>query len=208
MNALVYPKDLVVLTADKDAEFAIRGVLARPQVLGIRVVSADFFRHPEKDPGILFHARTFLQPFAASHAHALVVMDREGCGQERRGREVLEAQIEGALRDTGWADRAAAVVPDPELEIWVWSDSPQVDTALGWKGRQPDLRDWLRSSGYTQDRLAKPGRPKEAMVHAMRVAGSPRSSAIYEQLALRVGLSRCQDAAFLRLRDTLRRWFA
>jgi hypothetical protein len=207
MSALVYEKDLVVLTADKDAEFAIRGVLSRPQALGIRRPSADFFRHPEKDPGILCRAHTFLQPFVADHAHALVVMDREGCGQERLEREALEARIEGALRDTGWADRAAAVVPDPELEIWVWSDSPHVEEVLGWRGREPALRDWLVSKGYVQDAAAKPARPKEVLEEALYAVRQPKSSAIFDQLARQVSLSRCRDAAFLRLKDTLNRWF-
>jgi hypothetical protein len=208
MNAAACRKDLVVLTADKDAEFAVRGILSRHKALGIRSVSADFFRHPEKDPGIRCRAHTFLQPFVASHAHALVVMDREGCGQEQLGREILESRIEEALQDAGWADRVAAVVPDPELEIWVWSDSPQVDAVLGWTGRNPDLRAWLLSSGYVCKGAAKPDRPKEAMEEAMHMARQPWSSAIFEQLARKVSLSRCQDAAFLKLRDTLRRWFA
>jgi len=208
MNSVAYQKDLVVLTADKDAEFAVRGILSRHKALGIRSVSADFFRHPEHDSGVLCRAYTFLQPFVSTHAHALVVMDREGCGQEQLGREILESRIEEALQGAGWTDRMAAIVPDPELEIWVWSDSPHVDAVLGWTGRKPDLRAWLLSNGYAREEAAKPDRPKEAMEEALHMARQPWSSAIFERLAQQVSLSRCQDAAFLKLRDTLRRWFA
>ena len=34
-------KDLVILAADKDLEFALRGMLSRPEALGIRPVEAN-----------------------------------------------------------------------------------------------------------------------------------------------------------------------
>jgi hypothetical protein len=199
--------DLLVLTADKDAEYAMRGVLSRHQALGVRPVAPVFLKHPQRDSGVRCHSCDLLRPFAQDYAHVLVMMDKEGCGQEHCCRIELESQLEDALRTTGWGSRAAAVVLDPELEIWVWSDSPHVAEALGWRGRQPDLREWLLSGGFLLSKEAKPARPKEAMQAALREVGRPVSPAIYEQLAKTVSLLRCQDAAFLKLIDVLRKWF-
>ena len=44
-------KDLVVLVADKNMEFALRGLFSRTPSFGIHPVTADVFVHPEKDPG-------------------------------------------------------------------------------------------------------------------------------------------------------------
>jgi hypothetical protein len=120
----------------------------------------------------------------------------------------LERQVEGQLMVNGWNDRAAVVVLDPELEVWVWTDSPRVDEALGWQRKDPALRQWLRERGELQPDQQKPPRPKEAVEIALRQARLPRSSSIYFQLAMSLPFGRCTDPAFLRLRDLLRRWFA
>lgn len=44
-------KDLVVLVADKNAEFALRGALQRSEALGIRPMTSEFLMHPERDGG-------------------------------------------------------------------------------------------------------------------------------------------------------------
>jgi phage antirepressor YoqD-like protein len=99
------------------------------------------------------------------------------------------------------------ILLDPELEIWVWSDSPEVDGQLGWAQRQPDLRTWLRQKGLLLSDQAKPERPKEAMKAALREVKEPWSSSIHQHLAERVSLRRCTDPGFTKLKDTLRRWF-
>jgi hypothetical protein len=202
-----YLKDLVVLAADKNVEYALRGLLSRLAALGTRAVTADFLTHPEKDPGCLLRSHDFLRPMQRKYAHALVVFDREGCGREQLAGPDLESQVDHRLAESGWQQRAKAVVIDPELEAWVWSDSPHVDTVLGWQGKTPGLRTWLESAGWLAAREAKPSRPKEAMEQALRLAGKPRSSAIYRQLAESVSTDRCSDAAFQRLKNLIRIWF-
>lgn len=202
-----YPRDLVVLTADKNAQFAMRGLLERAPSLGIRRLVPDFFTHPDKDAGVLHRASGFLQPFSSTYAHAIVMMDRLGSGKESVDRGVLEHEIEQSLSASGWRDRAAAIVLDPELEIWVWSDSPRVDDALGWRGRTPSLRSWLQEKGFVQQGASKPTAPKEVLEQALRIVHKPRSSAIYQQLAMTVSVARCTDAAFLKLRRVLQCWF-
>lgn len=201
-------RDLVVLAACKNGEFAMRGILSRPRSLEIRPVTADYFVHPWRDPGVLHGAHEFLRFHMRAHEHALVLLDREGCGREQAGREELEESIEKALRGTGWR-RAAAVVVDPELEAWVWSDSPHVEEELGWRDRPPGLRTWLEEHAerFLNPNQSKPARPKEAVEAALRESRRPRSSAMYRALAEKVSLNRCTDPAFGKLKETLRQWF-
>jgi hypothetical protein len=203
----VNPKDLVVLVADKDAEQAVRGLLGRTESLRIRPLVADVFVHPERDPGCRARGVDFLRAFGRQYRHALIVFDREGCGWEDRPRESVEAEIEDGLSRTGWTGRSAVIALDPELEIWVWSDSPQVDSVLSWTGRQPPLRAWLEQRGFLVPGAAKPARPKEALDAALRECRRRRSSALFLRLASTVGLHRCTDAAFAKFTGTLQRWF-
>ncbi|MFB3894294.1 MAG: hypothetical protein ACE15C_20000 [Phycisphaerae bacterium] len=200
-------KDVVFLVADSTMEFTIKGLLDRRESLGVRALQTKIYTHPGHDPGCLREAADFLRPFAGDYVHAVVLFDREGCGQEDIPCEKLEALCESRLSSTGWQDRAAAVVIDPELEVWAWSDSPHVDSALGWAGRTPKLREWLVQEGFHLGVRGKPEKPKEALHNALRVARRPISSSIYRELASTVGFERCQDRAFLRFRQILRKWF-
>lgn len=201
------PRDLVALIADKNIEGALRGLLSRPQALGLREISCDLYVHPERDPGCRLRAHHFLKPFAHRYAHALVVFDREGSGRDEAERTALERQVEGLLSSSGWDDRAAAVVIDPELEVWVWNDSPHVERALDWSGGI-SLREWLMQKGWLREGATKPAQPKTAVEEALRLAHRPRSSSMYHELARRVSTDRCVDPAFLKLRQTLAGWFS
>lgn len=200
-------RDLIVLVPDRNMEFAVKGLLGRQAALRIRTVSHDVLVHPEHDPGCLMHGPELLRAFAGRYAHALVMLDRHGCGRDEYPCDRLERDIEDRLSVSGWEDLAAAVVLDPELETWVWSDSAHVTRVLGWEGREPGLVSWLRERGFLAPGDMKPRRPKEAMEEALRLARKARSSAIYRDLAQSVSLAGCRDRAFLRLRHVLSTWF-
>ena len=203
-----YESDLVVLVPCKDMKAAVCGLLSRPQALNLRPLRSDVFVHPERDPGCFRRGHDFLRPMAGRYAHGLVMFDRDGCGQERKSPESLEQLVTTRLASSGWHDRAAAIVLDPELEVWVWSDSPEVDRCLGWQGRQPNLRTWLQQDeDVWLEGAAKPKDPKEAVERALYHVRKPRSSAIYEQLAEAVSLRRCTDPAFSKFRQLLAEWF-
>lgn len=201
-------RELIVLTADKNTEFTMRGILSRFQSLRIRHIEADIYVHPERDPGCFLESHVFLRPFSERYEYALVIFDRHGCGQEDNTREELERLVEERLHSCGWVQtRCMAVVLDPELEVLVWSDSPQVDRVLGWEGREPKLRQWLHDNGFWDEGLVKPRQPKEALEAALKSVRKPRSSALYLQLAQSVGFERCNDPAFNKLRHGLSGWF-
>lgn len=169
-NSAASQRDLVVLTADKNAQFAIKGILARPMSIGIRAVhDPEFLVHPAKDPGVLNRPEALLRTYLRTHRHALVVMDREGSGGTD-GRESMEPAVEKKLQSIGWGNRARAVVIEPELDAWVWSESPHVEKELGWRGREPSLREWLAEKSYVTAPHPKPTRPKEALEAALRIS--------------------------------------
>ena len=200
-------KDIVVLVADLDTENAIRGLFTRPDALGTRPFSFDIFRHEQRDPGCLRGAVDFLRSFTKRYQHALVIFDYEGCGRNSEEPAKLQSELTNHLANSGWAQRAATIIIDPELEIWVWSDSPHVDDVLGWKGRSPSLRQWLSDKGWLPPNTFKPARPKEAMHAALRVVKKIPSAAAFLQLGRSVSFQRCVDPAFQTLLGLLRKWF-
>ena len=198
-------KDLIVLVADKNMRSALSGLLDRCGRLGIRPISFHGPHvHPKRDPGVYRLSHEFLRSFQRTATYALVIFDRDGCGSTQT-REDLERQVEIRLAQNGWPDRSVVIVIDPELENWVWSDSPRVAAALGWQ--HDELRRWLAESGYYQEGALKPTSPKEAVEEALRLRGIPRSSAIYLNIATQVNFDRCVDPAFIKLRATFAAWF-
>lgn len=135
------------------------------------------------------------------------MLDHEGSGQEERPAHKVKEDLKQRLEKSGWQDRAQVLVLTPELETWVWSDSPHVPDVLGWAKRRPSLRQWLRDQGRWPESRPKPSRPKECLEVVLREVRVRRSSAIYRQLAERVGLERCQDPAFLEFKQIVQRWF-
>lgn len=201
--------DLVVLVPDKNAEYAIRGILARYQSLGIRPVTAEILSHPAHDPGCFANAPEFLLFAVRKAAHALVVFDHHGSGQDHTmDRNSMEADVEQRLAAAGWEGRSATVVIAPELENWVWSASPHVEMILGWAGHTPPLRAWLEHKGLWAACDTKPVDPKEALLAAIREVGKSRTSKLYGDLAAKVGFRQCADGAFSKLTRVLQGWFA
>jgi len=200
-------QDLIVLVPDADMEFAIRALLSRRE-LKIRPITFDVRRHLQRDAGCRSDCHTYLRSQLRQYRYAMVIFDHEGSGREPVERAELEREVEGVLRINGWEDRAAVIVIDPELEAWVWSDSPAVDGVLGWTGRATALRDWIQSTTtFWHTGQDKPERPKEAFSAALRQVKKPPSPSIFKDLAERVGIDRCVDPAFAKFKDTLRQWF-
>lgn len=199
-------RDLIVLAADKSIEAAIKGILGRTQSLRIKPLGYDTLVHPGRDPGCFRDGDKLLTQFVREYLHGLVVFDKEWDGAPFSDAKALAADVDERL-GVVWGDRAKCVVIDPELESWVWSDSPHVATILGWENRNPGLRERMKAAGLWPDGSAKPTDPKRAYELALREANLPRSSSIFRALASRVGFERCSDASFQLLVDTLRGWF-
>lgn len=124
-------KDLLVLTADKDANLGIGALLNRQVDLGIRSITFECRSHPKHDSGVLIGAHDFLRPFLRYFEYALVVFDLEGCGREGLGRAGVERKIHENLTANGWQGRCEVVAINPELESWVWDETLRVAPAVG-----------------------------------------------------------------------------
>ena len=198
--------DLLTLVADKDMQLGLQGLLADPVRIGIREISSTVLVHPKRDPGVFRQCHDFLRSQQRLASHALVVFDREGCGRVAT-RLALENDVETRLRQNGWEGRSAAVVIDPELEVWIWGGYGAVARALGWGGTSLTLQEWLIQAGFLGPEQCKPERPKEALEHALYFIRKPRSSSVYFDVARQVDTNACLDPAFLKLRSTLQNWF-
>lgn len=199
--------DLVVLVADKDMEQAMRGLLQRRQSLAIRTLTFNIFSHPEHDPACARHGVEFLSNLSKQYDHGLLLFDHQGCGREGDAPETLQQSLNDEFMRTEWADRAKAIVIAPELEAWIWSESPNVDVVAGWHGRSPRLREWLVAQGLLLEGESKPHDPKQAFHAALREVGMARSASLYRQLAEKVSLQACEDRSFQELKSTLQAWF-
>ena len=199
-------KDLVLLIADKNAHFALKGALGRPEALGIRPIEFEFLVHPGRDGGARRTGPEVLALERRRFKHALLVLDFEGCGTDLPNATALEAQLDGRL-STHWKEAAKSIVIEQELDVWVWGADNAVEAIIEWPAGKR-VREWLRERGFTFEANEKPTRPKEALEAALRIPGLPRSSALYQAIAERISLRHCGDEGFIRLRNQLLGWFA
>jgi hypothetical protein len=197
--------NLVLLAADKTIETGVTRAFARTPSLGCTAFTFRSFVHPDRDPGCYRRAAEFLTVLTDQYQYAVVIFDREGSGTTMQ-RQDIELEVEARLAASGWNDRARCVVVDPEIENWVWTDSPHVAECMRWRANI-ELREWLATRGLWPQEAAKPPRPKEALQAVLRETGQPRSSALYGEIAQRVSLAKCSDPAFLKLRELLVGWF-
>lgn len=195
----------MLLVADKNTHFALKGALARPAAIGIRPIEFEFRVHPGRDGGTRKTGPELLAVERRRFQHGLLVLDYEGSGSDLPDAKALEAQLDGRVR-AAWQAEAKSIVIEPELDVWVWGADNAVEEAIGWSAGK-GLREWLREGGFSFTSTDKPDRPKEALQAALRLSGLPRSSALYQRIAERISLRRCGDEAFLRLRRQLMAWF-
>ncbi len=200
-------KDLVILVADKNMQFAMRGALARPEALGIRAITHDFRPHMGRDGGARTSGVDMLALERRRFEHALLVFDLEGCGAEPgQSAEDLEHLLDQRLAAL-WGAQAKCIVIDPEVDIWLWGADSVLRDVLRWP-LHGSVRTWLQAQGFMFDAQGKPEQPKDTIEALVRFCRMPRSSALYEKITARISLRRCGDPAFGRLRAVLQNWFA
>lgn len=201
-------RKLFILVADADTREAVRTLLSkRHQSLGIEAMKENsnfsVYVHPNRDPGVRTQAVEFLKPMQSQFSHALVIFDHEGCGDEKTPAQELEQKLEQELAQSGWGDRCAVIVVEPEFEAWVWTGSPHTAKIVGLSMQQ-----WQNlMSSFDKNNLGKPIRPKEAWEQVLKTARRKPSARLFGELAEVVGLSKCQDRAFRKFVGVLLRWF-
>lgn len=198
--------ELVILVPDKDIEQTLHHLLLRPESVGMRPLhSFKLITHPGRDPGVYHTGHDLLRAFEGEAECALVLLDLAWDGVPSQDPARIESDVEARCHDV-WGNRCRCVCIAPEVEAWVWSDSPHVAEALGWNSPS-ELREWLASEQLWPAGLPKPPDPKRAFERATRHRRVVPSSSIFGRLAQKVSFTRCQDRAFLRLLNILRTWF-
>ena len=191
--------------ADKNAHFALKGALGRSLALGIRPIEFEFRVHSGRDGGARKYGPEMLALERQRFRHALLVLDFEGCGTDLPNALELEAELDGRLA-LRWNATAKSIVIEPELDVWIWGADNAVEPAIDWPAGK-SVRQWLQENGHDLHPNGKPKDPKRAIESALRLTGLPRSSALYQNIAEKISLRRCGDAAFSRLRHQLTKWF-
>ncbi len=201
-------RDCVFLVADRTMAEVFRGFLGRDEFhrsLGSGAFEFDPSQDlvvESSDPAVFHRAHYLLEPYQSSHQHAVVVLDTAWAGSP--GAAAITTGIEEQLRPR-W-EHFVVVAIDPELEAWIWQDSPHVATALRYRTPQP-LRDWLKNTGDWPANVSKPPDPKAAVEKVLRYTRTPRSAAVYRRIVSRISVRSCEDPAFHKLAATLRGWF-
>lgn len=200
-------KDLIVLVADSQQKMVIETLLEkRYQSLKIRQLKKgenfDVFSHPNLDPGVYYEGANFLSGFVNKYKYALVILDAEWEGTP--GKEQIKNKIQQELNKQEWNNKSYTIVIDPELEIWVWSSSPEVYNILGQSEEQ--VRQLGEQKKFWIGNTIKPQSPKDLMNSVLRQAGKRPSAAIFKSITEKVSLKRCEDTAFIELKEKLQQW--
>lgn len=205
-------KELVILVADAAMEAVLRTFFEREAVekrLGCGEISIDpvqdiFRDRLHTDGGVHRRAHEILRPYIRTHRRAMVVLDQQ-FGAERPADQV-RFEILDNLRRNGWPDRCEVVVIDPELEVWLWQDSPHVARAVGHQGIQ-SLREHLAGVGDWPENLDKPKEPKGTLHRLVRENRVGVATGVYCNIAKQVSVKGCVDESFQRFLMALRDWF-
>jgi hypothetical protein len=198
-------KDLLLLVPDKNTQFALKGALVRHEALGIHPIEFDFLVHSGRDGGVRSNGATLAALKRNQFKHLLMIFDHEGSGAESKSASELIHDLELQL-DRHWGSNAHVIVIEPEVDVWMWGSDNVLSQLLKWTS-EISIREWLQSKGYKTDENDKPLRPKEALEEVLKLLKEPRSSSLYEKIALRLSLPRCKDPAFVRLIKILQIWF-
>ncbi len=200
-------KDLIMLVADKNTEFLLKGLLPRlPRILNTKIFDFDVKIHPLRDSGLRKDSSEFLRPFIYQYRYAIVLFDYEGSGDHTSHTQLVE-KIENELQINGWENKNAVIIIEPEIENWVWVNSPHLAQEMDWEDTET-LNNWLSEKGLKNQNDAKPPRPKEAFEDALKETGKPRSSAIYQNIAEKASFKGCIDTNFQKLKSTIINWFS
>lgn len=126
-------KDLFVLTADSDAEAALRSILVRHKDLGIRPIEVDVKRFPGRDSGMVREGPEIARAMVkkADYLHLILIWDHDGSGWHARDPKQAVAAIQQRLDGITWAKRSAAIVAVPEIEEWIWHCQSSMAKHLG-----------------------------------------------------------------------------
>ncbi len=186
--------DCVFLLADKQMKETFDGFLGRDKFhlsLGTRLFTYEMYAPDRRfgDSGIFEKGHDFLERYRATCHHAIVALDHQWEGAPAP--EIIQQTVKSKLVGKGWTeDSVEVIVIEPELEVWLWQDSPHIARAFKDFNYSPysSLRKWLEVRGFWEPASLKPAQPKDAFELLCRISRTPRSSAIYQKIAQQVSV--------------------
>lgn len=204
-------KDLLIYVADADALAFMRSTLEKHQALGIRPISFDIERHPQRDAGMMQSGAELARMKKRYYHKALLMWDHHGSGRDhKQGPSDVGKDIQDKLDSYTWCGKSAVVVLVPELEQWLWHCENAVAAHCGVTVAQ--LEQWvddcaqrLRNDGD----VIKREQPKELFEYVMRNSLkrtiSPRD---FEEIGKRASVTALLGCdSFRSIVEVLRLWF-
>jgi hypothetical protein len=85
-------KDLALLVADKNMDFAMHGILGRAQALGIRPITHEIRQHVNRDGGVRTTGPETLALLRHQFHRGIVMLDWEGSGTKADSAVALEQE--------------------------------------------------------------------------------------------------------------------
>ena len=116
----------------------------------------------------------------------------------------MRRDILARLNQNGWNDRCEVVVIDPELEVWLWQNSPHVEQALMFTG---SLRQHLQNNGQWPAGAPKPLKPKDTIQALVKAKKTLKTKVVYSRIARSISIHGCTDQSFGLFANTMRQWF-
>ncbi len=204
-------KDLLLYVADADALAFMRSILQRHQALGVRAVTFDIERHPQRDSGMVQSGAELVRMNKGRYDKALLMWDHHGSGREHKhAPDIVCQEIQAKLDTFTWSGNSAVTILVPELEQWLWFCDSAVAAHCGIT--QAQLDQWAQKRA---DKLGKAvaelkqQQPKELFEHVLRdrlkQTISPRDFDEIGQRASVNALLACDSFSAIAL--PLRTWF-
>lgn len=204
-------KDLLLYVADADAQAFLNSLLNKPLALGIRQITFDIERHPQRDSGMVQSGAELARMKKDKYQKALLTWDHHGSGRDhKQSPEQVRAEIQTKLDSFTWSDNSSVTIFVPELEQWIWHSQNALLSYCGISAAQLDS--WLEARsgklGRAVEKL-KAEQPKELFEYVMRErlrrTISPRDFAEFGRIAGVRELMNCES--FRSIVDVMRDWF-
>jgi len=204
-------KDLLLYVADADALAFMSALLNKPLGLGIRQITFDVERHPQRDAGMVQSGCELTRMKKGRYEKALLTWDHHGSGRDRKQTpEQVRDEIQKKLDSYTWRGNSSVTILVPELEQWILHCESALCSYCDIG--KPQLDAWLQERsnqlGQSVDDL-KAGQPKELFEYVMRSrlkrTVSPRDFAEIGQRAGVTGLMKCES--FSSIVNVLLIWF-
>lgn len=204
-------KDLLFYVADADAAAFIKSLLEKPLALGIRDITFDIERHPQRDSGMIQSGPELARMKKGDYQKALLAWDHHGSGRDhKQSPEQVSDEMQKKLDSYTWKNNSSVIIFVPELEQWLW----YCESALlsYYKISTQDLNVWITDYSVKRSKSAdvlKKEQPKELFEYVIRErlrrTISPRDFSEIGKVSGVTQLMNCRS--FRTIIDILRTWF-